>query len=282
MELLSIIFFFLSTYGLGAAISFFVAESEEFLERNLMRFGIGLGLMLFLGFLLNLLKIPLDWRIFMILSLLVLISKFYLDYRKNRLFSLDLKLNMYAVLVIVLFAATSYMHVKGAFAYPYLEDDDSWSHSLGIKYVAVEKTAFAGPNSPFGYLDPYPPAYDMLFGIIHQTNNSLYWTMKFFNALIVSIPLIFFYFFAKIFTKSPKKAFFSAFALFAVPAFLSHFIWALALTMSLFFVSFYAVEKIKDDKKWWIVASMAIVPTITSSLTHSTYFGLFFIIYFFD
>jgi len=280
MQLLSVIFFFLSTYGLGTSISFFASESEDFLERNLMRIGIGLGLMLFLGFLLNLLRIPLDWRIFMFLSLTALIARSFLDYRKNRLFSLNLKLSLYAVLMLALFAITSYMYVKGAFAYPYLEDDDSWSHALGIKYVAVEKTVFAGPNSPFGYLDPYPPAYDMLFGIIHQTNNSLYWTMKFFNALIVSLPIIFFYFFAKIFMQSQKKAFFSAFALFAVPAFLSHFIWAIALTMPLLFVSFYAIEKIKDDKKWWIIASMVIMPTVTSSLTHSTYFGLFFMIYF--
>lgn len=279
MEALSIIFFLLTTYGLGSVVSFFVKESDELLERILMRFGTGLGILLFLGFLLNLLRIPLDWRIFMLLSIFILILKLYYELKRKQLFNLGFNINLYSLLMIVLFIITLYMYTKGAFAYPYLEDDDSWSHALGVKYVAIEKTVFAGPNSPFGYLDPYPPAYDMFFGIIHQTNNSVYWTLKFFNALIVSLSIIFFYFFAKVFTNSSKKAFFSTFALFAVPAFLSHFIWAIALTMPLFFVSFYAIEKIKDDKKWWIVASIVIVPTITSSLTHSTYFGLFFIIY---
>ena len=106
-----------------------------------------------------------------------------------------------------------------------------------------------------------------------------YWTLKFFNALIVSLSIIFFYFFVKVFTNSSKKALFSTFALFAVPAFLSHFIWAIAITMPLFFVSFYAVEKIKDDKKWWIIAAVVIASTLTASPTHSTYFGLFLVLY---
>jgi len=279
MEFSSIVFFILTTYGLGLGVSFFVKESDEFLERFLMRFGVGMGVFLSLGYLLNLLKVPLDWRIFASLGILVLAIRLYYDYRRNQLFSVRLNVNLYSALMLILFITTLFMYAKGAFAYPYLEDDDSWSHALGVKYVAVEKTVFAGPNSPFGYLDPYPPAYDMLFGIIHQTNDSIYWTLKFFNALIVSMPIVFFYFFAKVFMRSSKKALFSTFALFAVPAFLSHFIWAIALTMPLFFVSFYAIEKIKDDKRWWVVASLVIVPTITSSLTHSTYFGLFLIIY---
>jgi len=94
------------------------------------------------------------------------------------------------------------------------------------------------------------------------------------------LGVIFFYFFAAAFLRSRRKAFFAAFALFAVPAFLSHFIWAIALTMPLFFASFYSVEKIRDDKRWWIIAAIAIAATLTTSPTHSTYFGLFFLIYF--
>src|SRR3989338_4006133 len=280
MELFSIVFFLVVLYGFGSSVSFIEKESDDFLERNLMRFGIGLGVMLLFGFLLNLLRIPLDWRIFLGIGVLILIVKFYLDYRKNRTIMQNFNLNLYSILMLILFAITLYMYVHGAFAYPYLEDDDSWSHAMSVKYVSMEKTVFTGKEVLFHYIDPYPPAYDMLLGIVHQTNNSVYWTLKFFNALIISFSIIFFYFFAREFTSSSKKALFATFALFAVPAFLSHFIWALALTVPLYFVSFYCVERINHDKKWWIAAGLVMITTLTSSPTHSTYFGLFFALYF--
>src|SRR3989338_5194067 len=246
----------------------------------LYSWGFGLGAMLAFGLLLNLIRIPLDWRVFLSISILLVLTKTYRDFKKERII-FDVKkisISIFPLLVLALFSISFYMYEKGAFAYPYLEDDDSWSHAMGVKYVSVEKTVFAGAGNGF-YMDPYPPAYDMLMGILHQTNNSVYWTLKFFNALIVSLSIVFFYFFAKTFTNSSKKALFATFALFAVPAYLSHFIWAIALTMPLFFASFYAVEKIKDDKRWFIAAAIVIAATLTSSPTHSAYFGLFFLIY---
>ena len=247
-----------------------------------MRMGIGLGAVPAFGLLLNLARVPIDWRIFLFIGampILILTGKFFRRGANFYGMFKDFKVNTYQLIAFVLFFISLYMYAQGAFAYPYLEDDDSWSHALGVKYVSIEKTVFAGIKSPFHYIDPYPPTYDMLLGIMHQTNNSVYWTIKFFNALIVSLSIIFFYFFVKVFAGSHRKALFSTFALFAVPAFLSHFIWAISLTMPLFFVSFYAVEKIRDDKKWWVIAAIVIVTAITSSPTHSTYFGLFFILY---
>ena len=63
MSFLTIILFFIYTYGFGFSIAKLVRESENFLERNLMRVGIGLATMIVLGLLLNLIKVPLDWRI---------------------------------------------------------------------------------------------------------------------------------------------------------------------------------------------------------------------------
>ena len=279
MEFFSIVFFLIVLYGFGSSISFIVKESEDFLERHLMRFGVGLGIVPAFGLLLNLLRVPLDWRIFIIISLSILAVKYYFDYQKNELFNIKFNFNLYSVFMLVLFAITLYMYTTGAFAYPYLEDDDPWSHAMGVKYVSIEKTVFTA-QPIFHYIDPYPPTYDMLMGLMHQTNDSVYWTLKFFNALIISLSIIFFYFFARELTNSSKKALFSTFALFAVPAFLSHFIWALALTVPLYFVSFYCVERIKHDKKWWIAAAVVMTTTLTSSPTHSTYFGLFFALYF--
>lgn len=275
---ISIILFFLYCYGFGIGLGLFVRESEDFLERNLMRIGIGLGGFISIGFILNILRLPIDWKIFLIISILLIIIKVFIELKKDKnIFKSfrQFRVSIYSVLMLVLFFMSFYMYSKGAFAYPYLEDDDSWSHALGVKFVSTERTLFAGVNNPLHYIDPYPPAYDMLMGILHQTNNSVYWTLKFFNALVISLSIIFFYFFVKVFTESPKKAFFSTFALFAMPAFLSHFIWAIAIAIPLFFVSFYAFEKIKDDNKWWLVSAVVFMPTLASSPSHSAYFAVF-------
>jgi hypothetical protein len=280
MVLLSIAFFLITTFGFGLSVSFLAKESDDLLERILMRFGMGLALMVTFGYIFNSVRIPLDWKIFLFTAILIISIKYTLDFKKNKLFNVKLNFNFYAVIMLILFALTLSMYVKGAFAYPYLEDDDSWSHATSVKFVSVEKTVSPGENNFFNYLDPYPPAYAMLLGVIHQTNDSVYWTLKYFNALIISLSIIFFYFFTKVFLKSSKKALFSTFALFAIPAYLSHFIWALALTMPLVFVAFYSVEKIRDDKKWWIITALVMMSALTSSPTHSAYFALLFAIYF--
>ena len=283
MGITSIILFLIYTFGLGYTATFFIKNSENFLERNLMRMGVGLGAVITIGLLLNLLRIPLDWCIFLFLSLTLPIYHLLRNIKTFQVKIPKLKItrsNLVIFIMLLIFLATLYMYEKGAFVYPYLEDDDSWSHAMAVKYVSIEKTVFQQGSVAFHYMDPYPPAYDMLFGILHQTNNSVYWTLKFFNALIISLSIIFFYFFVKEFIGNKNKALFATFALASVPAFLSHFIWALALTVPLYFVSFYCTERIKYDKKWFIPAAIAVAATLTSSPTHSTYFGLFFILYY--
>lgn len=279
---LTILLFLLYCWGFGRGIGFLVKESEDFLERNLMRFGIGLGAFLAFGLALNLIHVPLDWRIFLAASLIPTLILTYKSLRQKTLFQWhgNFNINLYSALMLVLFLTSMYMYTKGAFAYPYLEDDDPWSHSLSVKFVSIEKTVFTKERL-FHYLSPYPPTYNMLLGILHQTNNSIYWTMKFFNAFIISLSIIFFFYFVKELTNSSRKALFATFALFAIPSFLSHFIWALALTMPLFFVAFYSIERIKHDKKWWIAAAVVMTTTLTSSPSHSAYFALFFAVYFF-
>src|SRR3989344_5781211 len=60
---------------------------------------------------------------------------------------------------------------------------------------------------------------------------------------------------------------------------MSHFIWAISLAVPLYFVCFYALERIKHDNKWWIVAGLSMAATFTVTPTHSTYFGLMLILY---
>jgi len=279
MSIITILLFFVYCYGLGFTVSSFVKNSDNFLERNLMRIGFGLSLLPFLALILNLVKIPADWRIILILSLVYPIFYLLKNYKKFN-FSIKLtKSNLSILIMLAIFSVNFYVYGTGAFNYPYLEDDDSWSHAFGAKFVSIEKTAYAGIKNPFHYMDPYPPTYDLLMGILHQTNDSVYWTLKFFNALIISLSTIFFYFFVKEFTNNRNKALFAAFALMSIPAFMSHFIWGISLTVPLYFVVFYAVERIKYDRKWWIVSGLVMMTVLTSSPTHSTYFGLFFVLY---
>ena len=281
MAILSILVFFAVTFALGYSMARFAKESENFLERNLMRIGIGLGAFIVMGLLLNLLRVHLDWRIFLGTSIpLALLSIFksrsFIQNIKAPLFKLT-KTDIAIFAMLLIFFATFYMYAKGAFSYPWLENDDPWAHALGVKYISVEKTAFT--KQRVKYVDPYPPSYDMVLGILHQTNDSVYWTLKFFNALLISLSIIFFFFFAKELTDK-NKALFSTFALASVPAYLSHFIWAISLTVPLYFVSFYTVERIKYDKKWVFIAAAMIGATLTSSPSHSTYFALLLIIYY--
>ncbi|MBI2658414.1 glycosyltransferase family 39 protein [Candidatus Woesearchaeota archaeon] len=279
MSYLTIMLFFAYSFCLGFTITFFAKKQDNFLERNLMRIGFGIAFLPFLGLILNLLRIPIDWRIILALSLAY--PAFYLikNRPKPKLQLKITKTDLSILAMLVLFSINLYIYASGAFTYPYLEDDDSWSHALGAKYVSIEKNVFPGAGNNFHYIEPYPPAYDLLLGLLHQTNDSVYWTLKFFNALIISLSTIFFYFFVKEFTGSRNKALFAAFALASIPAFMSHFIWALSLTVPLYFVVFYALEMAKHDKKWWIVAALSMVTVLTSSPTHSTYFGLFFALY---
>jgi len=281
MAITSTILFFLYTFGLGFTLCRFVKESDNFLEKNLIRMGVGFSVLPILGVIFSLLHIPVDWKIFLPLSLIFPAFYFFRNY-KNLKFNLNFKFrksDLTLVLVILIFIFSFNMYHKGAFSYPYLEDDDPWSHANGVKYVSVEKTFF-NPSGGTSYLDPYPPVYDGLLGLLNQTSTSLNWTLKFFNALLISLSLIFFYLFVKEFTNNPFLALFSTLALSMIPAFLSHFIWAHSLIPIFIFLSFLFMERIKHDKKWIYISSLAIAALLLTTITQSIKFMMLFLIYF--
>ena len=110
-----------------------------------MRVGIGLGSFIFLGFIFNLLRIPLDWRIFLFLSVIILLFYLFKNYKSIINVKPAVKISRSSIMILimlVLFFITFNMYHKGAFNYPYLEDDDSWSHAMGVEYVSIEKTVF--------------------------------------------------------------------------------------------------------------------------------------------
>lgn len=272
MSLLAAVLFFVYTWGLGFALTRLVKESDSFLERNIMRLGFGLSAFILLGIILNALRIPIDYRIFIIASAAVPLYclVFKKGYRNFPKLSLKLTVSTLGILAaLLIFFFSLFMYESGAFSYPYLEDDDPWGHASAAKYVSVEKTVYDSPYLNFQYMDPYPPGYDMALGILAQASSSVYWVVKFFNALLISLSILFFYFFAKEFTASKGKALFATFVLASVPAYLSHFIWAPALAMAVFFQAMYALEMIKHDKRWVIVAAVCFASILLAHPTHA-------------
>jgi len=286
MNIITILLFFVYTWGLGFSVNFFAKQSSNFLERNIMRVGIGLSVLIVLGIILDFFKIILDWRIFLFLSLIVPIIYFIKNY-KNFSFSFKFRLtksNLAIFIVFILFFVTLFMYSSGAFKYEYLENDDPWGHAVISKYISVEKNLSPGDKaSRFLYLDPYPPGYDFTMGLLHQTSQeSLSWTLKFFNALIISLGIFFFYFFANKFIKNRNKALFATFVFASIPCYLSHFIWAHAFIPTLLFPALYALLNVNGDYKWiWpAVVSIAVFPLIqpTQAIKAGIIIGLFMLI----
>jgi hypothetical protein len=282
MAFISILLFFLYTWGLGFGATRWMKNSENFFERNLVRMGIGLGIIPLVIIVLNAVHVAISQYIFIVLSLAGPIYAIV----KERKFSIPqiklTKSNLGVLIAILIFFASLYIYSTGAFSYPYLEDDDPWGHAAAAKYIADEKTVAQSDYRVFQYLSPYPPGYDGFLGLMAQSNNSIYWTLKFFNALIISFGILVFYFFAREFTGSLSKSLVATFILAAVPCYLSHFIWAHALAMTLFFPAIYCMEMIKHDRKWLFPAGFVIAGMLASDPTTSlklvVMIGIFFMV----
>ncbi len=71
----SIIFFFTVTIMTGTLVDLLVRGwSADWFEKLVMRFGVGLAALSVIGVILNLLHIPLDYRVFSCIGILILIS----------------------------------------------------------------------------------------------------------------------------------------------------------------------------------------------------------------
>jgi len=249
LPLLNIFLFFIYLYGLGYSLTRFLKGNS--LENLLLRLGVGLGAFPVLGLLLNALNIPLDWKIFLAVSIIFPIVD-CIKFVKSSQFRL--KICHFAPIVnnkilLIIFLACVALYCGGSFSYPWLEDTDSWFHAAGIKYIAVEKNVNVSPLM-FQYISPYPPGYDLLFGVMHQTSPSLYWTLKFFNGLIIALSYLFFYMLINSFLEDRNKSLLSTYFLFCIPCYLSHFIWAHSLIIALFFPALFLTFKATENRKF--------------------------------
>lgn len=291
MSLQSVLYFFVLSWCLGFSVMFFIRKKpENFWERNLMSIGFGLGLVPLLGVILDHMRIMIHWGVFLAIALLVPACSAWRYIRKGKKFSFDKKAfrltrsNFYILLALIMCAVLFAVYLKGAFTYPYLEDDDPWTHASGVKFVK-ETNSISFPEelakTDFnGYLEPYPPGYDILMGLLYQLDDNVIWTLKFFNVLLISLIGIFFYFFANLFLGDRKKALFATFVITIIPCFLSHFIWASTLAILLFFPALYSLERIRDDTRWMLPAIICIAGMIVTQMSNPFIFGIFFVVYF--
>jgi len=312
-KFITILLFFVINWGLGYSATYFLKNSQNFLERNIIRVGIGMGVFVILGIIINFLHIPLYWFVFLILSMILPLYQLYKHLKQNNYKisfpkpSLKISKNtLYILLVIVMFLILLNVMHKGTFASPWLEDGDSWGHMGYMRYVETQHTLFSPSTDPITaetdnmvahYAPPYPPGYDMTIAMFSQLNSSPYWSMKFLNILIISLATLFFYFFVREFSGDSNIALFAAFILAILPSFMTHFIWSKSLGLVLFFPALYCISRIGDvenkaetgnaetdnatnKEKLWVIPSILVIAGILTTVPVTAfYFGALFFLY---
>jgi len=257
MHWLSILFFLLVTLLTGTLVDLLVKDwRADWLEKLFMRFGIGLATLSVEGVVLNLLHIPLDYRVFLAVGGVIfggalLRNKSFRSFdaeniRSSLAHGWRKKSFWYALFVLVLFAITVRMYVTGAFSYDYFEDTDPWRYTAVAHYIGEHRT-FTAPYYSIQYSEPYTQGYQIVMGVISQTNDSIYWTMKFFTCFIISFGVPFMYYFTRRFSKNEEVALLAAFFLFAVPAWVTHFIFSLHYNMTIFVVLLYVLAQLMRE-----------------------------------
>src|SRR3989344_5451264 len=115
----TIFLFFIYLWGLGFSLTYFIylksVTKPGFVERHIMNMGIGLGAFAILSVIINFFRIPLDWKLFLLLSLVVPLYICFKDF-KSRGFKLPAKLprlaltksDLFVIAVFIIFAVSFY------------------------------------------------------------------------------------------------------------------------------------------------------------------------------
>lgn len=285
----TVILFFWFAWSFGYTLTGLLKiKYGDLLERNLINLGFGLASWVSIGVLMNFLHIPIRWWLFLLMSLpyplYSLISAI-----KSRSLGLGKwqgvlpYATIFTIGVLVLYGGMSYVFLDGANKYPYLEDGDAYRNIAQSYHIAETGHFRWSADKPLisSVEEPYPQGYHIVIGTLLQTSTSWNWVIKTFNAIILSLGLIFFYFMVAKLSDSHAVGFFSTFCLFAIPSFMTHFIWATSLSIPLFFPAFYSLASIKDNKRWLYVGGIAIFAIMVTQFTNAVFFGLFFMFFLF-
>ncbi len=234
-----LIYFALISFGLGFAVWRLLGIKEEDPIAAFFMYGAGgLAVFVLLSTVLGFLNLAV-WYVYGVLALGAVAAALM---KGGIVFNVP-KINKAWAIVLLLFAVHLYVYASGALKYPWLEDDDPWDHASAVRYVSVYATYIQPDRDLIHYLAPYPPFFDVLLGTIFQVDSSsLQFTLKFFNALLVSLAIPLFYCWAKG-RFDGRTALWATAILTLLPSFMSHFIWSQTLAMMLVFPAFYFLDR---------------------------------------
>ena len=227
-----------------------------------------------------------NWFVYLLLAAILLAAAYWKDSKAGVRYSLRLPmLDLGWVLVCIIFLVYFYVFASGAYAYPWLEDDDPWDHAASTTYVSVFSSYLQPANLPLHYLAPYTPFYDVLMGVLFQLDHSsLQFILKFFNAFLVSLAIPLFFCWAKERFGS-RTALWATFALAVLPCFMSHFIWAETLAIMLIFPALYFMERFSKEaeegkkKAFGALAAFSIAAVFMTEPFVAVVFGGFMVAY---
>jgi len=285
-----LLYFVIVTVGLGWTIFdlCWKKKPEDDLFYSIIAYvALGLSAWVFLIPLFNVLHIPLHFSIFLGLAIIYPIIQTLRKKIVWKLPDIDFeRINFTKILLFAIFALFLAVYLKGAFGYPYLEDDDPWGYAAGTYYISQEFTYTIPPElqplrGDFGhYLEPYPPTMAGILAMEYQISSDMNWTLKFFNTLILSLHILFMFLLAKRILGSAGEALAASFVIAILPSSMSHFIWAHSLAMTLLYASLYLVFLTIDNKGsplTFIVPILGIAAMMISQPFVSVIFGFMFI-----
>lgn len=236
--ILSLIYFFIVCFGLGFIIDLFgFRKSDDLIKDIIIRFGIGLGIWPILGVIYNILHIPLHWITFLIPAIVLMLFGILRFYK-----SIIFKIKWPSLIILGLVLISIFMYIGGSYKYPWFEDSDPWEVAEASKFIGDTKSY----TSPFffnHFIFPYPQGYFIILGTLYQINHTIYDTLKIFHNLIISFAIFFLYFLVLKLSNNQRIALLSAIFLWAIPAFLTHFIFAFGFSIVTLLVFLYALEE---------------------------------------
>jgi hypothetical protein len=282
----AILAFFFIIFGFGYSLFFLTnaTKQKNLIVHILELAAVGLAIFSFFGIIFGLLNIPLHLVVYLILATICPVIGLIKNAKTKMKFTWSPEETTCAAITIGIMVVLTSIYAHGAFSYGWLENDDPWNHAQAATYIAREHTydidlEARTINGGYAfYLEPYPPTYDIIMGIMRQANESISWTLKFFNALLCGLAIGFIYLFVKQLLKSDLKALFAALTIAALPSFMSHFIWSQTLAVALFPVGMYAVLKSLEDRTWIIPAIVVIASMMVTQPVVSFVFGVMIIL----
>ncbi len=225
-----------------------LTDRRSWPERLALALPVGLGLWPMEVLALRLLHLPFDWRLAAALGLAG-VALGVADRRaapplaRSRLGAMAAAASVAGALAAVMY--------WGATRYPHLEDDDPWQHAVAARWVALQRTTVQ-PDPPISLvLEPYPPHYAALMGVLHQVDPDLKNLLKFFNALMVGLSALGAFLAFEALSGSFVKALAAAALLSVSPSYMSHFIWSQTLAIPVFFAAVWALAAVGSSGRWW-------------------------------